>query len=333
MINPSNSLIKSFKSPMAPQIERFLKFKRAVGNRYRSEEEMLHAVDQFLLSQLPANDPVITDQNVRAYLSRNKANSETTRGHHLTVLRQLCYFIALEEPRTFIPPPCFLGIRRRPFVPRILSRAEGRQFLEACFHLPNGRCSPLRSLVHGTALMLLFLTGMRLGEVLSLNIADVDFINGVLRIRESKFGKSRFVPLAQDLMNRMKQCRLFVEQSIGMRPPDACFFPGPKGRRLTKDALRYTFRMVLAEAKIPWLGVGKGPRLHDLRHSFACNRLLLWYEQGADLNAKLPILATYLGHVSLSSTQYYLRLTEDLLSAVTSRYQLSFGSLIEERGK
>jgi len=79
------------------------------------------------------------------------------------------------------------------------------------------------------------------------------------------------------------------------------------------------------------LGAGKGPRLHDLRHTYAVHRMLLWYEQRADLNAKLPLLATYLGHVNLSSSQYYLRLTEDLLSAVTSRYQARFGNLIEER--
>lgn len=331
MNKPSNPIIKPFVSPLASQIVRFLQFKRAAGYRYREEERELRVLDWFLASQLGARDAVITDEVIRAYLSRSRINSETTREHRLSLLRQLCCFIALEEPRTFIPPRCFLGIRHKPFVPRILTRAEGKRFLEACFRLPNGRCTPLRGMVHGTALMLLYLTGMRVGEVLSLNLEDVDLTHGVLRIRQSKFGKSRFVPMAQDLTERMKQCWLFVDRSLGIRPSDACFFPGPKGSRCTKDALRYSFRKVLAEANIPWLGVGKGPRLHDLRHSYAVHRMLLWYEQGADLNAKLPILATYLGHVGLSSSQYYLRLTEDLLSEVISRYQTRFGNLIEER--
>lgn len=137
--------------------------------------------------------------------------------------------------------------------------------------------------------------------------------------------------MAQDITDRMKQCRLFVDRSLGIRLSDACFFPGPKGSRCTDGALRYSFRKVLTEANIPWLGAGKGPRLHDLRHSYAIHRMLLWYEQGADLNAKLPLLATYLGHVGLSSSQYYLRLTEDLLSEVISRYQARFGNFIEER--
>jgi integrase len=144
-------------------------------------------------------------------------------------------------------------------------------------------------------------------------------------------GNPDFIPMAQDITDRMQQCRLFVDRFLGIRRPDDCFFPGPKGDRCTKSALLYSFRKVLADANIPYLGTGKGPRLHDLRHSFAVHRMLLWYEQRADLGAKLPLLATYLGHVNLSSSQYYLRLTEDLLSEVTSRYQARFGNLIEER--
>lgn len=327
----SNLKQKPFTSPLASQIQRFLQFKRAAGYRYHEEERELRVLDRFLISQLPASDPVITEKIIRAYLAHNRAISETTRESRLSLLRQLCRFIALEEPRTAIPPIRFLGIHRRPFVPRILTRTEARQFLKACARLPKGRCSPLRGMVHGTSLMLLYLTGMRLGETLSLNLEDVDLSNGVLRIRQGKFGKSRLVPIAHDFTNRMRRCRLFVERSLGARPPNACFFPGPKGARCTKDALRFSFRRVLADAGIPWLGPGKGPRLHDLRHSFAVHRMILWYEQGADLGAKLPILATYLGHVNLSSSQYYLRLTEDLIGEVTRRYQTQFGHLITER--
>jgi integrase/recombinase XerD len=317
--------MKPLVSPIASQIERFLQFKRALGCRYQDEERQLEVLDRFLASRLPSEDPVITDSIIRAYVKRGS--------HRLTILRQFCRFIALEEPRTFIPPPHFLGISRRPFVPRILTREEGRAFLKACLDLPSGRCSPLRGMVHGTVLALLYLTGMRVGEALSLNIEDVDLSNGVIKIKRGKFGKSRFVPMAQDLTDRINQCKLFVDRSLGIRTPSACFFPGPKGSRCTKDVLRYSFRMVLTEANIPYLGAGKGPRLHDLRHAYAIHRMMLWYEQGAVLGVKLPILATYLGHVSLLSSQYYLRLTEDLLAGVLSRYETRFGALIEERRK
>lgn len=163
MKEPSRT--KPFVSPLASQIERFLQFKRAAGYRYSDEGRELGVLDRFLASQLAPGDPVISDEVIRAYLVRKRANSETTREHCVNLLRQLCCFIALEEPRTVIPPRCFLGIRRKPFVPRILTRAEGKRFLEACFRLPNGRCTPFRSMVHGTALMLLYLTGMRVGKV------------------------------------------------------------------------------------------------------------------------------------------------------------------------
>lgn len=322
---------RAFISPLASHIQRYLQFKRAVGNRYWEEERELKVLDRFLASQLAVSDPLIDEKIIRGYLSHNSALSEKTRESRLSLLRQLCRFIALEEPRTAIPPARFLGIRRSLFVPRIFTRAEARLFLKACACLSKGRGSPLRGLVHGTALMLLYLTGIRLGEALSLNLEDVDLFHGVLKIRHSKFGKSRLVPMAQDLTNRMQKCRRFVERSLGVRPPSGCFFPGPKGARCTKGALRYSFRKVLAEAAIPWLGPGKGPRLHDLRHSFAVHRMILWYEQGADLGTKLPLLATYLGHVSLSSSQHYIRLTEDLLGEVTRRYQSRFGHLITER--
>lgn len=321
----------AFISSLGSHIQRFLQLKRAAGNRYREEERELRGLDRFLATQLTASDPVIDEKIIQGYLSQNSALSPKTRQTRLSLLRQLCRFIAQEEPRTAIPSLRFLGIRHNLFVPRILSRTEARLFLKTCACLPKGRCSPLRGMVHGTALMLLYLTGLRLGEALSLNLEDVDLVHGVLKIRQGKFGKSRLVPMAPDLTYRMQQCQRSVEHFFGLRPLSGCFFPGPKGVRCTNGALRYSFRKVLAEAAIPWLGRGKGPRLHDLRHSFAVHRMILWYEQGADLGAKLPVLATYLGHVSLSSSQHYLRLTEDLLGEVTRRYQSRFGHLITER--
>jgi site-specific recombinase XerD len=92
-----------------------------------------------------------------------------------------------------------------------------------------------------------------------------------------------------------------------------------------------SFKKVLAEANIPYAGAGRRLRLHDLRHAYAVHRMMLWCEQGADLGAQLPVLATYMGHVGLSSSQYYLRLTEDVLEQVVNRYQSRFGHLIEER--
>lgn len=320
---------EAFVSPLASQVQRFLQFKRAAGCRYEAGECQLRIMDRFLASHINPHDPVITDAVIRTYVRLTGKNAVA----RLTILRQFCRFVALEDPRTFIPPRGFLGIHQKPFVPHVLTRDEGRRFVRAClsFRLLNQRTAPLRAMLHGTMLLLLYLAGLRVGEVLSLRMEDVDLAIGVIRVQRGKFGKSRLVPLARDLTDRVEECRLFVDRSLGMRPPDACFFPGPKGSRCRRDALWTSFQKVLAEADIPYRGTRKGLRLHDLRHAYAVHRMMLWYEQGADLGAQMPILATYMGHVGLSSSQYYLRLTEDVLEGVMNRYQSRFGRLIEER--
>jgi len=164
----------AFTSPLADGIERFLQYKRSLGCRYRTEEGLLRCFDRFLGKHLKAADPVISLDVVRAYVSPDGRRSETTRGHRLSLIRELCRFLAIEDPRTEVPPRRFLGIHPRPFIQRVLSRQEGKDFLMACSRFPRARCSPLRGVVQGTALILLYLTGLRRGEALRLTIGDVD---------------------------------------------------------------------------------------------------------------------------------------------------------------
>jgi integrase len=180
-------------------------------------------------------------------------------------------------------------------------------------------------------LVLLYLTGLRAGEALRLTEADVDLDVGVLRIRDTKFGKSRCVPVATDVVTRLRDCRAAVARQLGPRLPNAPFFPTASGRRYSLTALRAAFHQTLDVTDIPRRRGGQSLRLHDLRHSFVALRLLVWYEQGADLNARLPVLATYLGHVGLSSSQRYLQLTQDMVGEVTRRHASRFGYLITER--
>jgi integrase len=185
--------------------------------------------------------------------------------------------------------------------------------------------------VHGTALILLYLTGLRLGEVLRLAVGDVDLSKRLLRIRQTKFGKSRLVPVAPDLNDKLRQCREFLELRLGTRTSEAPFFPGPTGKPISSTALRASFRKILLQSGItPKGSAHRRPRLHDLRGTFAVHRLLLWYEQDADLAAKLPLLSTYLGHVGLASSQRYLQLTKDLLGEVARRHAACFGHLIKD---
>jgi integrase len=321
----------TFTSPLKDGLARFLQYKRAAGCRYRDEERALACLDRFLDGHLGAADPVITLELVRAYVTQEGRRSDRTRAHRLSLIRELCRFLAIEDPRTAIPPRNFLGIHRHPYVQRVLTREEGRRFLTACASFPPARCSPLRAAVHGTVLILLYLTGLRLGEALRLTIGDVDLARGVLRVRQTKFGKSRLVPISPDVAERLRECGHAVAQRLGARPDDARFFPGPRGKPISATALRASFHAVLARAGIAPAGAGRRPRLHDLRGTFAVHRLLRWYEQGADLEAKLPLLVTYLGHVSIRGSQRYLQLARDLLGEIIRRQQERFGHLITDK--
>lgn len=320
----------AFTSPLKDGLERFLAFKRAAGCRYREEARALGGLDRFLGRHLAGKAPVITLEVVRAYVAEADRRSDKTRENRLGLIRELCRFLAIEDPRTAIPPRNFLKIPRRRYVQRILTREEGRRFLTACASFPRARCSPLRGVVHGTALTLLYVAGLRLGEALRLTIGDVDLSGGLLHVRGTKFGKSRLVPIGSDMVQRLHECGRAVEQRLGPRPSTARFFAGPTGKPVSSSALRASFHDVLARAAIAPAGAGRRPRLHDLRGTFAVHRLLRWYEQDADLNAKLPLLVTYLGHVGLQSSQRYLQLAKDLLGEVTRRHEARFGHLITD---
>jgi integrase len=184
-------------------------------------------------------------------------------------------------------------------------------------------------LVHSMALRVLLLTGLRCGESLALCDGDVDLAGGVITVRRGKFGKARYVSLAPDLVRRLQVYREALTRAIKARPASVYFFPRSQGKQpLSRGTLYRSFRRTLRLAGISHLGRGQGPRLHDLRHSFAVLRLLRWYETGADLRAKLPLLATYLGHVGLTSSQVYLHLTEDFASELTKRQLDRFGDVI-----
>jgi integrase/recombinase XerD len=324
-----DSLHLGFISHLELQLTRFLALKRAMGYRYREEARALRELDRFLSSRLSADDPVITLAVVHDYVARRGTESETTRAHRLTLIREVCRFLRQDDARVVVPDRRSLRIARRKFVPRVLSRDEGRRFLKACAELPSGPRSPFRAAVLGTALRVLYLAGLRAGELLRLTQADVDFHGGTLHIRHSKFDKSRLLPIAPDLMKYLVHCRTLTTEHVGYCLPNMPLFPSPRGGRYSMSALRAAFHQALKAAGIEQTDHHR-IRLHDLRHSFAVLRLLLWCEQNVDLGAKLPLLAIYLGHVGLASSQRYLQLTPDLMGEITRRHQARFGHLIKE---
>jgi integrase/recombinase XerD len=161
------------------------------------------------------------------------------------------------------------------------------------------------------------------------HVRDVDLDTGILTIMDGKFNKDRLVPLSNELLHR---CRAYAKQVHMFSDAEAYFFPAPNGKAITIGNVYKNFRKFLWKAGISHGGWGKGPRVHDFRHTFAVHCLRRWVMEGRDLTAYLPVLKTYLGHHSFSDTSQYLRLTAELYPNITAKVEHAFGHVIPAMG-
>lgn len=315
-----------FSSPLAPLMEQFVREKQACGYRYHEGARLLWRFDRFLCDE--ASPPGALPRSVsRHWLAKQPHESAGTHQHRITVVRQFALFLCRLGYPADVPDGRLAAKNSASFAPRILTHAEVQQLLSAVDQLTPIARTPLRHLIMPEVFRLLYGCGFRLGEVLHLRVADVDLDQGILTVREGKFGKDRLVPPAVSLIQRLQQ----YAAGCGARRPDAFFFPSHHGGPWRIGSVYHLFRQLLLRCGVPHAGRGKGPRVHDLRHTFAVHTLLRWYREGADLDAKLPVLATYLGHQSLAGTQRYLHLTAELYPEITARLNAAFGDLIPRR--
>jgi len=259
-------------------------------------------------------------------LAKKPHESASTQQQRITVFRQFSKFLLTAGCTAYVPDAT-VAARKSIFVPRMLTEEELRKFFRAVDTLEPTARSPLRHLIMPEVFRLLYGCGFRVREVLNLRIRDVDLNQGIITVRQGKFRKDRLVPPALSLVNRLRKYAGYFDS----RPPDAVFFPGPNGRPFALRTVYTLFREMLLQCGIPHAGRGKGPRIHDYRHLFAVHTLRRWYRDGENLEAKLPLLATYLGHQHLSGTQHYLHLTAEIFPEITARVEAAFGEVIPRR--
>ena len=315
----------AFQSVLAPLMDRFLQEKRACGYVYHEPFRILHRLDDFLVQQ--GLETLELPQGLaRNWLAKKPHESASTQQQRITIVRQFSKFLLTAGCSAYVPDST-VAARKSIFVPRMLTEEELRKFFRAVDALEPTARSPLRHLIMPEVFRLLYGCGFRVREVLSLRIRDVDLNQGIITVRQGKFRKDRLVPPAMSLVNRLRK----YAGHFDSRPPDAVFFPGPNGRPFALRTVYTLFREMLLQCGIPHAGRGKGPRIHDYRHLFALHTLRRWYRDGEDLDAKLPLLATYLGHQHLAGTQRYLHLTSEIFPEITARVQAAFGEVIPRR--
>ena len=322
---PSDASNAEFQSVLAPLMDRFLQEKRACGYAYHEPFRILHRLDDFL-SQQGLETLELPRGLARNWLAKKPHESASTQQQRITVFRQFSKFLLTAGCPAYVPDAT-VAARKSIFVPRMLTEEELRKFFRAVDTLEPTARSPLRHLIMPEVFRLLYGCGFRVREVLNLRIRDVDLNQGIITVRQGKFRKDRLVPPALSLVNRLRK----YAGHFDSRPPDAIFFPGPNGCPFALRTVYTLFREMLLQCGIPHAGRGKGPRIHDYRHLFAVHTLRRWYRDGENLEAKLPLLATYLGHQHLSGTQRYLHLTAEIFPEITARVEVAFGEVIPRR--
>jgi len=309
-----------FRSPLAFRLQCFLAARKSAGRRGIANQKILIYLDRFLAGELQSGETITRDVAER-WIKSLESLSVGTRINRISVLRQFCLYLAHFDPRTCIVHRSFFPRRTRP-VPHIYSRKEVRQIIAAARRIgPRGS---LRPTVVATLVGLLYTTGLRIGEALRLTLADVDLKRGVLSVRETKFKKSRYVPLSSSAVVQLEAYRR-QRRNAGMSlSSDTPFFVNRRGKRFGQTAFTTVFLKIIRELGIRGPKGQAGPRVHDFRHSFAVSRLLAWYREGVNLSAKLPLLSTYLGHTTVSCTEVYLHATAELLESTGRRFRAHF---------
>ena len=323
----SKASTTELKSPLADIMMQYVAERRAIGYRCEEEARLLCRLDDFLAGQGLASVE-LPRELVMPWLAKTPHEHPRTQAARAGLTRQLARFMTDRGLPAYVPPPVRMEIARLDFTPHIFTREEIHALLACVDRLPASLCSPRRHLVMPDLFRVLYGCGLRISEALKLTVTDVDLGQGVLLLREAKFRKDRLIALSPGLSERLRCYAAALDRT---RDRGQAFFPNRDGGHYTKWGVYGIFRCLLREAGISHGGRGRGPRLHDLRHTYAVHRLEDWYRQGANLAAKLPVLSAYMGHQSLAGTQRYLRLTPALFPDVVASVEAVVGHAMPRR--
>jgi integrase len=236
----------------------------------------------------------------------------------LEIVRCFARYVAVFDPRTQVPPKGILGPAHRRVEPHIYSRQEVAELLSACTNLRPA--DGLRPRTYATLFGLLACTGLRISEALRLEDADVDLRNGILTVRETKYRKTRLVPLHESAQQQLTAYKAARQRCCPV-PLAPAFLLSDQARPLPYSTVRHTFRSLLCRLGWEPENGERWPRMHDLRHTFASARLTIWQQEAMDVAGLLPALSTYLGHTKVADTYWYLTAVPELFAAAADPFQ------------
>lgn len=317
--------MSDFHGPFAEQLTAFVAFKRSLGFKYGGEADILKRFDRWTLTQ-PGGCRTLTQDVVDRWLVRGSLEGDKTQRRRVGVIRHFgLYLNTLGQP-AYIPEP-LASSRHYTFVPHIFTPHELTRIFEETDRLVPHRQSSTLPVVLPVLLRLLYGCGLRVSEGLGLTLSDIDWADQTLTIHASKFGKDRVIPMAPSLVTVLQHYVAVVHPES---PTSAWLFCHWDGSPILRDNVYRRFRDILWYAGIAHRGKGQGPRVHDLRHSFAAHTLKAAVDRQVDIHAMLPVLSAYLGHASVAATEQYVRLTADAFPELRQTLDLTAGWVIPE---
>lgn len=318
----------AFSSRLAPALTRYVAMKRALGRQFTSATHSLLSLDRLLANE-PEAYPGLNAAAFRAWCKTEEHLASGVRRVRMLDVYNFCLYRRRTEPDCFLPDPLAFPSYHQRLRPYIFTESDVARLLNAAAALKGTPSTPLRSELTRLAIVLLFTTGIRRGELLNLTESDYNRKDATLHIRATKFYKSRLLPIHTGIAEEIDK---YLAARSKLKLPSSESTPLiwnaiGGGRAYTGTGISYCIKPLLKQCGIAATN-GKTPRIHDFRHSFAVNALLRWYRMGADVDAKLPLLATYLGHGSALSTHHYLHFIEPMRAAASERFAKRYGPLI-----
>lgn len=315
------------QSVFAPYFTDFIEQKRALGNKYNAAVEVLNMFDDFCVSR-GVREAALSEELYDSWIKKRLAENETTHQMRVTYVRMFSKYLSdngFDAVSAFHPLPK----RSKAFVPYIFTVEEIHRFMNAVDSqnaIPSPG-SPVRHFVHPVLFRILYGCGLRASEAVKLKTEDVDLDTGAATIRMAKGGKDRMVVMSDSLL---QICRDYYARKEIKSFESEYFFPARDHGYYDTSTLYDDFRKYLAISGISHRGRGKGPRLHDFRHTYAVHVLNSWAMQGKNLYTCLPTLQQYLGHSRITATEKYLQLVPEAFSQVTTTFETRFSGVFPE---
>jgi integrase len=306
-------------SSLASALADYLTIRRRLGFKLGRHGQLLA---DFVAYMDEHEVTTVTTESALAWARRPAGARPAWWGARLSVVRVFARYLKTTDPATEVPPADLLPARSQRATPYLYSASDIDALMAAAGRLRSEH----RAATYSTLIGLLAVTGMRIGEAIRLDLDDIDWAEGSLTIRASKFGKSREVVLHPTTVEALR-AHAQRRQRLRPRPRTPSFFVSLTGTRLIYNNVHGTFHKFVEEAGIRPRGPRCRPRPHDLRHTFAVNTLVTWYRAGLDVPSRMHLLSTYLGHLDPTKTYWYLSATPELLGLVGQRLEQALGEL------